>query len=133
MAIAERGVLNCQIFPAQRQDCRSFFEVCQNWPWAAIKKVVGDKGYDTSYVRAHIREHGAEPVIPPRRIWTLPGSDLLPEQCYDTKTYQKRHVIERLFGRLKENKRLATRFDKLDITFLSFIALGLMKAYQLFC
>jgi transposase len=47
--------------------------------------------------------------------------------------YRKRHVIERLFGRIKENKRIATRFDKLDTTFLSFIALALLKAYKLLC
>jgi len=46
--------------------------------------------------------------------------------------YRKRHIIERLFGSLKENKRLAMRFDKLDSTFLSFIALGLAKLLNYF-
>jgi len=60
-------------------------------------------------------------------------STLTPEDFYDTKLYRKRHIIERLFGRLKENKRIAMRFDKLDSTFLSFITLALSKAYKLFC
>jgi transposase len=60
-------------------------------------------------------------------------SNLTPEDCYDTKIYSKLHSIERLFGRLKENKRIAMRFDKLDFTFLSFIALALAKLFKLFC
>ncbi len=66
-------------------------------------------------------------------LYVPANSDLMPEDFYDTETYRKRHVIERLFGRIKENKRIATRFDKLDITFLSFIALALLKAYKLLC
>ena len=133
MAISTDSVVTCQLFPAQRQDCRSFFDVCRDWPWQAIKKVVGDKGYATGPVKDLIREKGAEPVIPPRGIWVPEGSTLTPEDCYDTVTYRQRHVIERLFGRIKENKRIAMRFDKLDQTFLSFIALSRAKAYQLFC
>lgn len=43
------------------------------------------------------------------------------------------HIIQRLFGRLKENKRTAMSFDKLDSTFLSFIALAVAKLFKLFC
>lgn len=43
------------------------------------------------------------------------------------------HIIEILFGRIKENKRIAMRFDKLDFTFFNFIALALAKALKLFC
>ncbi|RTK93245.1 MAG: hypothetical protein EKK61_01565 [Rickettsiales bacterium] len=50
-----------------------------------------------------------------------------------TKLYSKRHIIERCFGRMKENKRVDIPFDKLDTTFLSFIALALAKLYKLFC
>lgn len=39
----------------------------------------------------------------------------------------------KLFGRLKENKRIAMCFDKLDSIFLSFIALALAKLFKLFC
>lgn len=133
MAISQDSVVNCQLFPAQRQDCKSFEVVCQSWPWESITHVVADKGYDSGHVRNLIRDHGALPVIPPKGIYVPANSDLMPEDFYDTETYRKRHVIERLFGRIKENKRIATRFDKLDITFLSFIALALLKAYKLLC
>ena len=133
MAISEGCVVNCKLFPSQRHDCKSFEEVCKGWPWKNIQKVVADKGYATGTVRSLIRSHGAQPVIPPRGIYVLPGSDASPQDFYDTQTYRKRHVIERLFGRIKENKRIAMRFDKRDSTFLSFIALALAKAYKLFC
>jgi hypothetical protein len=55
------------------------------------------------------------------------------KNAYDTKIYKERHLIEGLFGRLKENKRIAMRFDKLDIVFSSFIALALIKSYHLLC
>ena len=133
MAISFDGVVNFKLFPAQRQDKRSFFDVCADWPWERIRKVVGDRGYNTARIRSLIREKGAEPVIPPQGVYVLPGETTTIEDCYDVETYRKRHIIERLFGRCKENKRIAMRFDKLDSTFFSFISLALMKAYHLFC
>lgn len=58
---------------------------------------------------------------------------LTPKDFYDTKLYQKRYIMEKLFGKLKENKRSAMRFDKLDSILVSFIALALAKLFKLFC
>jgi transposase len=80
-----------------------------------------------------IREKGAKPVMPPRRVDALPKDNITQKGCYDVQTCRKRHIIERLFGRLKKNKRITMRFDKRDSNFLSFIALALMKAYDLVC
>ena len=133
LAISNDLVINCKLFPAQKQDCKSFEELCLHWPWDKIKHVVADKGYDTANVRNIIRMHNSEPVIPPKGVYLPMDSDLTPQDFYNTQIYRKRHIIERLFGRLKENKRIAMRFDKLDSTFLSFIALALTKLYKLFC
>ena len=133
VAISDDSIVNCKLFPSQRQDCKSFESACQDWPWSQIKKVVGDKGYDTGHVRDLIKAYGATPVIPPRGTWVAADSTLTPEDFYDTQTYQKRHVIERLFGRIKDNKRIAMRFDKLDTTCSSFITLALAKVYKLLC
>ena len=46
---------------------------------------------------------------------------------YNKNIYRKRIKIEQLFGKIKENRRLALRFEKNDITFLSFIALAIIK------
>ncbi len=45
---------------------------------------------------------------------------LKPEDSSDVRLYKKRNLIERMFSNLKENKRTAVRFDKLDYTFLKF-------------
>ncbi len=51
----------------------------------------------------------------------------------DRERYKTRSAIERFFGRIKENKRLALRFDKLDITFFSFFAIACLKVFKLLC
>ena len=46
MHMAISNVINCKLFPSQRQDSKSFDELCKKWPWDKIKQVVADKGYD---------------------------------------------------------------------------------------
>ena len=98
-----------------------------------IKYLVADKGYDTSNVRNTIKSHGAIPVIPFKGVYLPRNSKLNPEDFYNVNLYRKRNIIERFFGKLKENKRIAMRFDKMDHVFLSFIALAIAKLYKLFC
>ncbi|HAT2094896.1 TPA: transposase [Legionella pneumophila] len=52
---------------------------------------------------------------------------------WDKERYKTRSAIERFFGKIKENKRLTLRFDKLDITLFSFFALGCLKVLGLLC
>ena len=133
MAISNDAIVACKLFPAQRQDCKSFEELEQKLPWDKINYVVADKGYDTSNVRNIIKSHGATPVIPFKGVYLPKDSVLTPEDFYDTKLYKKRNIIERFFGRLKENKRIAMRFDKMDHIFMSFIAIATIKLFNLFC
>ena len=133
VAIAQHGFINCQLFPAQRQDCKTIEALWLSWPWNKIRYVVADKGYGSGHVRRFIKAHHATSVMPPRGIYLLPDSTLTTRDCYHTELYAKRNIIERFFGRIKENKRITMRFDKLDITFLSFIALAVIKLYKLFC
>lgn len=60
-------------------------------------------------------------------------SRLAPEDFYDVKLLKNAIFIGRLFGRLKENKRIAMRFDKMDHVFLNFVALAIAKCCKLFC
>jgi transposase len=119
VAIAQDGFINCQLFPAQRQDCKTIEELWLSWPWNKIKYVVADKGYDSGQLRDFIKINKATPVIPFKGIDALPES-LTAKVFYNTELYAKCHIIDRLLGRMKENKRIAMWFDKLDITFLSF-------------
>ena len=133
IAITNHSVVACKLFPAQRQDCKSFEDLKNELPWDKIKYLVADKGYDTSNVRNIIKSHGSTAVIPFKGIYLPRDSKLTPKDFYDVELYKKRNIIERFFGRLKENKRIAMRFDKMDHTFLSFIALASAKLFKLLC
>ena len=76
--------------------------------------VLADKAYDSNALRKFIADMGAQAVIPcnPTRKQLIP---------YDFTIYKARNVIERCFGKLKQFRRIATRFDRKAIYFLSFI------------
>lgn len=67
--------------------------------------LIADKGYDSADLREWLRERGTEPVIPPRVNRKV-------QYHYDKALYRERNVIERSFGRLKDYRRIATRFDR---------------------
>jgi transposase len=94
--------------------------------WRGVQYIVADKGYDYSAVRNQITASGKTPVIPRRKGAICPG-------VQDKERYKTRSAIERFFGKIKENKRLTLRFDKLDATFFSFFALGCLKVLNLLC
>jgi len=79
--------------------------------------VLADKGYDSDANRAVIRQQGAAPCIPPRSNRTTAID-------YDRHLYQERNVIERFFGRIKQYRRVATRFDKKAANYLGFVWLA---------
>lgn len=79
--------------------------------------VTADKGYDADALVAQIETAGADAVIPPRSKRTH-------LRDYDRHRYQARHLIENLFARLKQFRRLATRYDKLAIQFAAFVILA---------
>jgi putative transposase len=82
--------------------------------------VVEDKGYDSDKHRANLESNNNIPVIPGRKNRKQPI-------IYDKVMYKIRRKIEMLFGKIKENRRLAMRFDKADVAFLGFIALAIIK------
>ena len=88
--------------------------------------VIADKGYDYYAVRHPIREAGKTPVIPRRKGAFCPG-------VQDKDRYTTRSAIEHFFAHIKDNKRLALRFDKLEVTFFAFFALATMKVLKLLC
>lgn len=100
--------------------------LCQRFPWDKMKWVIADKGYSTYEVKRLIRSNHCEQVIPPKINRCFPGT-------YDKQLYRTRVKIENFFSHLKEYKRLALRFDKLAITFISFICCAIMLRTQLLC
>ena len=79
--------------------------------------LIADRGYDSDPLVAVLAARGTQAVIPPRRKRRHP-------RAYDMARYAQRHPIERLFSRLKQFRRVATRYDKLDAHFLAFIHLA---------
>jgi transposase len=79
--------------------------------------VIADKGYDGDQLIATIEATGAEAVIPPK-------SNRKVQREYDKILYRERNHIERLFARLKQCRRIATRYDKTARNFLAFLQLA---------
>jgi len=78
------------------------------------QQVIADKGYDSNPFIAEIEASGAQAVIPPRKKRRQP-------RAYDQYAYRERHLIECFFNRLKQFRRIATRYEKLACNFLSMI------------
>jgi len=84
----------------------------------------GDKGYDSDAVRRKIENLGAAPNIPPKinRRW---------KNCFSPALYRERNAIERMFGRIKHFRRIATRYDRLAQHFLAAVCLAATICYWL--
>ena len=80
-------------------------------------ELVADKGYDSRALREWLDGRGTRAVIPPRRNRKV-------QYDYDRAIYKQRNVIERMFCRLKDWRRLATRFDRNIKNFMAAIALA---------
>lgn len=79
--------------------------------------IVADKGYDSDAFVETITAQGSQPVIPPR-------TNRLNPRTFDRHIYKSRNLIERFFGRIKQFRRIATRYDKLAKSFQSFVHLA---------
>jgi transposase len=84
--------------------------------------VVEDRGYDSDDHRRELRANNNVPVIPGRKNRKI-------EIVYDKVIYRWRRRIEMFFGKIKENRRLAVRYEKTDLAFLGFIALAAIKIH----
>lgn len=79
--------------------------------------LIADRGYDANALVSAVEQRGALAVIPPR-------SNRLVQRHYDRHLYRRRNLIERFFNRLKQFRRVATRYDKLARSFLVFAQLA---------
>ena len=79
--------------------------------------VLADKGYDADYVLEQTRKMGAVAVIPPKK-------NRVNMRDYDRHIYKERNHVERLFNKLKNWRRIATRYDKTACSFMAFVTLA---------
>jgi transposase len=89
-------------------------------------QIVGDKGYSYSTVRQVLRRRGIRAVIPRRRD-QRPGD----RRCrpFDHAAYRERNRVERLINRLKQRRRLATRYEKRAAHFVAMLTLAAVSLW----
>jgi transposase len=79
--------------------------------------MLGDKAYDSAELRAQLHRRGTRPVIPNRSNRKQPFR-------FSKLLYRQRHLIENAFSRLKDFRRIATRYDRLARNFLASVCLA---------
>ena len=100
--------------PGQRNDIAFAHQLIDSF---AADVTIADKGYDADHLCDKIAETGSQVVIPPKRNRTV-------KRPYDADLYKERNIIERFFNRLKQFRRVATRYDKLLANFMGFVKLA---------
>lgn len=106
----------------QMSDHKGAFLLLPSLPNA--KELLADKGYDSDWFRQALIERGITPCIPPR-------SNRKVQHRYDKDLYRQRHKIENVFGRIKDWRRVATRYDRCAHAFMSAIAIAATCCYWL--
>ena len=84
----------------------------------------GDKAYGTKEILAYIKERTATVVIPPKSNTKKPW-------MIDYCLYKERHLVECFFQKIKWFRRVATRYDKLDNSFLAFVYMAAILIWLL--
>ena len=89
-----------------------------------VQILLGDKGYDSNAIRSQVEQAGTMPNIAPKtnRRW---------KPCFSPVLYRDRNAIERMFCRLKDFRRIATRYDRLATNFLAAICIAAIVSYWL--
>jgi len=89
-----------------------------------IKRLIADKAYDANSLRQLLASARAKAVIPSTTSRRQP----IP---YDKRMYRQRNLIERMFARLKDFRRIATRYDKLARNFLAGVLIAAAAVWWL--
>jgi transposase len=96
--------------------------VLDSLPKAAC--LIADRGYDSNWFREALAERGTTPCIPSTKNRKTP----LP---YDEALYRQRHKIENMFAKLKDWRRIATRYDRCAHTFFSAVCIAATVIFYL--
>ena len=87
------------------------------WRTKAAKRLLGDKAYDSAKLRHWLNDRGTNPVVPNTSNRIRPFS-------FNKTAYKQRHRIENAFCRLKDFRRIFTRYDRLARNFLASVCLA---------
>jgi len=114
VADAKGRLLSILLTGGQAHDCPPAQRLIRRTK--AARKLLGDRAYDSAELRQWLSERGTKPVVPNKSNRKQPFS-------FDRKSYKQRHLIENAFCRLKDFRRIATRYDRLARNFLASICL----------
>ena len=107
--------------PGNASDVKSAPEVIAAAP-GRFKRLIADRGYDANHLRCSLKAARITPIIPGTRSRKRPVQ-------HDRRRYRDRWRIEAAFCRLKDFRRVATRYDKLAANFASAVALAAIVAF----
>ncbi len=93
-----------------------------NIPVAALTALLADKGYDGDRCREGMLIRGILPIIPPRSNPKVP-------EYRDYRCYRDRNRVERRLGKFKQQRRIATRYDKTVLSFESVLILAVARLW----
>ena len=115
----------CVLTQGNRNECPVFDALLDatlaNTGGVLPQRLAADRAYNAQAIRMRLAALGVEAVIPPR------SSDRpIP---YDRTAYRGRNVVERCVGRLKEMRRIGTRYAKLASSYLAMLTLGMAVLY----
>ena len=102
------------LLPGQRHDSIGVDTLLDG---TVIDALIADKAFDTNAIRNRLEEKGAVAVIPSK-------ADRKEPIPHDVDMYRWRHLVENYFAKIKEFRRIATRYDKTDTSFEAMIQLA---------
>lgn len=79
--------------------------------------MIADRAYDAHAILDHVEATGAAPIIPQRSC--MPRG-----RAFDPQIYKRRNLVERTIGKLKQLRRIATRYDRLPENYLASLYLA---------
>ena len=106
--------VHLRLTPGQSGDAPQAEALLEN---LSPQHVVADAAYDSDAIRQRVRKRGGTACIRPNRTRRV-------RKRYDKRRYRHRNIIERFFGRIKQYRRVATRYDKKPENFLGFVWLA---------
>ncbi len=121
-AVVERHGLPVRLAltPGQAHDGQSAATLLNDLPENAV--VLADKAYDADWIREHIEAQGAAPNIPDKVNRKY-------RHCFSRALYKERNLIERFFNKIKQFRRIATRYEKLGANFLAMAKLAAIRVW----
>jgi transposase len=114
------------VTPGQRHEATAFTQLMEQGavkrpgrgrPKRRPRRLVGDKGYSSRKIRQYLRQRGIRVTIPRKRNERQRGA-------FDQAVYQTRNRVERLINRLKQFRRVATRYEKRGENYLAMLTLA---------